>query len=563
MMRRVEPSVLPSEPGLPPPQIDNPTTAQRHTLVKYALVKARRGEDFNNIIGLLNPPRDITEIAPPGFFKGKKVGIIGGGVAGLSAAFELKKLGFDITVFDALKDRIGGRVYTYYFDEHSYGELGAMRIPSSHETVWHYINLFGLNTRPFIQNNENALIYVRNTRVKNDRYGKNVMEKIYPKFPLTSWERRTPWTELVDYGLSTLLRRLHPFIRREILQFKPFYYPQINFLDALSIRRTLEIMGLSQGAINLIGSISPLAGSFFYNSYIELLQEDYPVDFTYLYEIVGGLVNLPLAFHRHLLSEANTGYRNIPQNALGNVTWKGGTWVTGIYGLKEENKVTLKFTDTNFETYEHESFDYIVCAIPFSTLRTVDIEPLFYPRKMQAIREVNYSTALKSIFLCDESFWLKGGKNERILGGGSYTDLPISSIWYPSNIKSKVLMASYNFNQDSIRIGNLPIERRFDEIKQQVAEVHGFPKEYLDSIVKDHHTIHWNTEESFRGAFCYFAPEQKRVFSYAMKVPEYNNRIFFAGEHISPKHAWIQGGLQTGMEAANDLVLSCLRKRHL
>jgi monoamine oxidase len=38
-----------------------------------------------------------------------------------------------------------------------------------------------------------------------------------------------------------------------------------------------------------------------------------------------------------------------------------------------------------------------------------------------------------------------------------------------------------------------------------------------------------------------------------MTKPEYGGRVFFAGEHISALHRWMQGALQTGMQAACDL----------
>jgi monoamine oxidase len=587
-------SLLPAEPGPTLPQPCNPTTQERHALLKYALREANRLEDFCNIVKTLSPPPNITDIAPPGQFKGVKVGIIGGGLAGLSSAFELRKLGFDITVFDALEDRIGGRVYTYYFNKEKtlYGELGPMRIPVAHETIWHYINLFGLDTRPFIQSNENAFIYVRDIRVRNDPEGKNVMEKIYPQFNLRPWERNTPWTELLSYGLGTPISMMHPAVRKEILQTKPFYHPQLLYWTGLSIRKVMETMGLSQGAINLIASLSPLSGAFYYNSYYEILQEDYPVDFSFLYEIVGGLAKLPYAFYSSLMSETPKEYGSIPIDSLGRVTWKGGTIVTGIHQDNDKDKVILKYENKYLDEPLYESFDYIVCAIPYSTLRNVTLDPLFSPRKMQAIREVNYATSQKTLFLCSKRFWEEGGPNERIVGGGSYTDLSISSIWYPSdhgkcNIKHSdrykrgfsespinswdlrsdcspndpgVLLASYNFSQDSIRLGNLPPQRRFEEMKRQDEAVHGLPKGYLNTIAKSHKTVHWNTQKNFRGAFCYFMPEQKRLFSYVMILPEYNNRVFFAGEHTSPTHAWQQGALNSGMRAANQLAFWCRTK---
>jgi monoamine oxidase len=129
---------------LQPLQPNNPSPLQRNELLRYALNKVNRPEDFNNIKKLLGPPLDITTIARPGSFTGIKVGIIGGGLAGLAAAFELRKLGCDITILETLEDRIGGRVYTYHFDKRKrlYGELGAMRIPVCHDTTWHYIDLF-------------------------------------------------------------------------------------------------------------------------------------------------------------------------------------------------------------------------------------------------------------------------------------------------------------------------------------------------------------------------------------------------------------------------------------
>jgi monoamine oxidase len=94
---------------------------------------------------------------------------------------------------------------------------------------------------------------------------------------------------------------------------------------------------------------------------------------------------------------------------------------------------------------------------------------------------------------------------------------------------------------------------RLQEIKREIEMVHGLPQGYLDGIVTDNITINWNEEPWFRGALCMYTPEQKRLFSVASANPEYNNRVFFAGEHVSAKHRWMQGALKSGMEAANEL----------
>lgn len=572
-----------------PPPLTNPSNSERYKLLQYALSEVARPEDYHNIISGLAPPTDITKIAPSGAFKNKKVGIIGGGLAGLASAFELRKLGFDITIFEAQEDRIGGRIYTYYFDKNKnlYGELGAMRIPISHEATWYYINLFNLDTRMFVQNNENAYIYVRDIRVRNDPAGRNIMEEIYPQFNLTPAERNMSVAQMIGNVVSKSLASMSPQVRKEILQVKPFYDPRLLYWDALNIRQVFESMGYSQGAIDLIGSVSPLIGSFFYTSYIEILQEEYSMDFVFLYEILGGTSNLPLAFYNSLNSSTPKEY-DIPKEQLGNIKILMGNWVTDISSSEKSNNVIIKYENKRSRKKLLESFDYVICTVPFSTLRTINIDPLFSPEKMQAIKEVTYADSQKTLFLCSQRFWEEGSPDERIVGGGSYTDMPITSLWYPSDHSQYildwktpreceynipvddwtllqgaspnapgVLLASYNFDQDAVRLGNMDELLRLESIKQQVEKVNGLSEDYLNSILKNYRTIHWNSEEWFRGAFCYFSPEQKRLFSYVMVKPEYNNRVFFAGEHTSPKHGWIQGALQTGMKAANSLAYYC------
>ena len=75
-----------------------------------------------------------------------------------------------------------------------------------------------------------------------------------------------------------------------------------------------------------------------------------------------------------------------------------------------------------------------------------------------------------------------------------------------------VLLASYNLNQDAIRVGNLDDKTRFEEIKRQVEAVHGLKKGYLDSVVKDSKTVDWNREKGFYGAFCYFMTRATKTF---------------------------------------------------
>lgn len=542
----------------------NPTDTQRYQMLANALSNAGRSEDLENIIELLNPPPDITAYADYGDFKGVKIGIIGAGLAGMSAAFELRKTGADITILEASDNRVGGRVYTHYFDRNRkyYGELGPMRIPVSHGTTWHYINMFNLITVPSSARNPNNFIYSHNTRIRRDPDGSNIEQYLYPLYNLTEAEKNTSWNALNDYAFVSPLKALSPDIRRELLQILPDYNPELHPYINHSIRQILEGLGLSQGAITLLASVDSLTGDSLASNYFENLNEEYSLDYMNIYRISGGMEYLPYAFYDSLTSTAPKEYTQV-SGTIGTCTIKFGHYVTGIYQISN-NSITLRY-DTRLVKDQMEEFDYVICAIPFSMLRTIDINPFFCNQKMQAIRELNYYNALKSAFFCKDRFWEENTDYGRMNGGYSTTDLPIRSIFYPTDHlfcpddadcspgTPGVMTAAYNIGLDAVRVGGFGDRQRFNFIKRNVEEVHGLPKGYLDKLVDDHKTINWNEEPYAKGAFSSNLPGQLLNFGYDSLTPEYNNRMFFAGEHTSSKHGWMQGALYSGMLAANFL----------
>ena len=91
-----------------------------------------------------------------------QVTIVGAGVSGLCAGYELKKAGFDVTILEA-SSRIGGRVKTFRapsFAPGLHGEGGAMRIPKNHFLLHKYIKDFGLEPQLFDFEMRNKFIYI-------------------------------------------------------------------------------------------------------------------------------------------------------------------------------------------------------------------------------------------------------------------------------------------------------------------------------------------------------------------------------------------------------------------
>jgi len=95
-----------------------------------------------------------TEYDSPGMLLGdqpaKQVVIVGAGMAGLVAGYELTRAGHDVTILEA-RNRVGGRVFTLRtpFSDGHYADAGAARIPPDHDMTLGYADHFGLTLDPF------------------------------------------------------------------------------------------------------------------------------------------------------------------------------------------------------------------------------------------------------------------------------------------------------------------------------------------------------------------------------------------------------------------------------
>lgn len=555
-----------------PYQVDNPTDEDRYEQLRYVLTTGRRPEDFENIISILSPPKDIREICNSNCGRAVKVAVIGGGAAGLSAAFELKKIGCDITVFEA-NERLGGRIYTYPIYEGYSVDLGAERIPVSHETSWHYINLFKLNTRPFATSNVNGLYYIREARARKEASGASVMENIYPKFDLPPEEARLPWRQLSGKLYDKYILGVSPEVRKELIQVKENYSEQIVQMDRMSYKAGYQSVGLSKNAIFMISYLSSLDVEFFNLSLAEMMDKVYSADFSQTYYIEGGAQRIIESFYNALINKNLQVFENIQTRELGRVNIRLSTAVDGIYQENNREKVTLKCRGRETKKVTIEELDYVVCAIPFTSLRRVEIKPTFSITKMQAINELNYESSQKTFLFLKDRFWEQGNAEERIIGGSSGTDLPILNTIYPSDHAMPVegspgawtlrpgtspnspgsLLASYNWGQDAEIIGNEANNLRIRDISRQVEEVHGLDPGYIRNRLLSWVTMFWGNAQYIWAGGCFGKPQDRTLFSYAITLPEMNNRVYFAGEHVSQKHVWIQGALQSGMLAANSI----------
>ncbi len=119
-----------------------------------------------------------TQFAGPPNLSGARAGasvvVLGAGLAGMLAAYELSKAGYKVRILE-YQARAGGRNWSLYggdtytelggatqkvsFDKGHYLNPGPWRIPYHHRTLLHYCKAFGVALEPFIQFNHNAFVH--------------------------------------------------------------------------------------------------------------------------------------------------------------------------------------------------------------------------------------------------------------------------------------------------------------------------------------------------------------------------------------------------------------------
>ena len=442
----------------------------------------------------------------------KRVLIIGAGMAGLAAAYELARAGHDPLVLEA-QNRVGGRVYTLRsFAPGLYAEAGAMRIPRVHDLTLGYIDHFGLELRPFVMGNPNGLVYVGGKRMTAEQAGLTPDEL---GFAVAEHERGRSYSALWEDAT----RELRAWIEADEVAGWDRIYREF---DGYTIREFLELKGFSEGAIEMYGVMN-FVETGIHNAVVEEFREDFGKNFEDMQEIVGGSDGLPNAF-----------YREIPDRV------RFGAEVHAID--QDPDGVTVHFKTEAGRWSERA--DYAIVTLPFSVLRQVEVLTPFSREKQRAIRQLNYAASTKILFQVSERIW---ETDDGIHGGATVTDLPIRRLNYPTpdpTTRRGVLLASYTWDQDAARWGAMDEETRLEEALEDVSKIHPRIREVYEGGAS--HA--WYNDRYANGAFAMFEAGQQTALQADIVRPE--GRIHFAGEHCSLYHAWIQGALESGLRAA-------------
>jgi monoamine oxidase len=357
----------------------------------------------------------------------KKVLILGAGMAGLVAAYELSKAGHDVTVLEA-RTRPGGRVHTLRepFSDGLFAEEGAARIPENHDLTLKYVKEFALPLEPFYPSRLNAVRFDRGSR-----------EEV----------------------------------------------PIDGFTDAMTQNYGGELGG------------SP-----------ERWQK-----------IVGGTDMLPRAFAQRLGEKIHYGSPvvRIEQDAQ----------QARVVFLKAGQRQTL-------------NADKVLCTIPFSVLRNVEL-PALSERKRDIIKNTRYDAVSRVYLQTRNRFW-----EEKGLNGFAFAKGPIE-IWQPTwnQPGPRGILMTYARPGEAEKITRLKENERIATTLTQLDGIFGGLKENFERGA----TKCWMDDEWSRGAWAFVG------FTEFFTAVAPNERIHFAGEHLSAYSSWMQGALSSGLRAVKEI----------
>jgi len=467
---------------------------------------------------------------------GTKVLILGAGIAGMVAAYELGKLGYQCRILEA-RGRAGGRNWSLRggdkveetdstqsvtWDEgtNMYFNPGPARLPNHHQGILSYCRELGVPVEVMINDNRSA--YFQDDNV----YG----------------GKRLRARQVVNDSRGFVAELAAKAINRETLD------DPISTEDKEALRALLKQFGALDKDLVYRGSgragytVPPGAGdqSGKPNEPIDLRQlliSDFwrdkrdgvvagPMLFGEMWhhqatmmQPIGGMGRIGEAFARRLGSviTCNAEVQQIRKTGEGvRVVWRDR--VTGAESIAEA--------------------PHLICTIPLPVLRKIDAD--FSPDVAKALYGVDYVQAGKIAFQAERRFW---ELDDNIYGGISWTSRDITQMWYPSadlHHQKGILVGAYVWSADICKAfaAKSPAQRIADAIVDGEYIHPGYAK-----LVGQGVSVSWAKIPFSMGGWAEWKPDgRKGAYRTLLKG---DGPILFAGEHMSYVTGWQEGAVRS------------------
>ena len=471
---------------------------------------------------------------------GASVLVLGAGLAGMVAAYELNKAGYKVRILE-YQNRAGGRNWSLYggdtytelggatqkvgFAQGHYLNPGPWRIPYHHRTLLHYCKTFGVALEPFIQFNHNAMVHnadafggkpVRYREAAADFEG-NVAELLGKAIDqkaldaeLTAEDKDKLKEALRGWGM--LDKDMKYKSNLESSEHRGYDRPPGGGVNGAPIPSALlpfRDVVASQVWKNM---------AFFMNHEMQ----------TTMFQPVGGMGMIGKAFQRQVnqMITFNAQVTNINQSKSG---------------------VTITYADTASGAVTEAKADFCVCAIPLGVLNQIPNN--LAPAKKSAISAVPYSNSVKIGLQMARRFW---ETDDYIYGGHSFTSQDISLISYPNYHLFEdgpgVLLGAFASGAGAYRLAGMTPEQRIEAALAQGSVFHPgtYRKEFQTGA-----SVAWSRVPWTMGCCARWNEDTRKEHYQTLAALE--DRTVLAGEHASYVGCWMEGALLSSLDAITRL----------
>lgn len=495
-------------------------------------------------------PAGLGEI--PAQHHGKRIAIIGAGMAGVTAGYELMRLGLHPTVYES--GQLGGRLRSQPFEgaDGIVAELGGMRFPRSATGFYHYVEKLGLEVAPF----PNPL---------SDAAMSTVIDLEGDPIYLEAGDPLPPLFQEVQDAYDSALQECAGFAalrdairRRDARAVKALWNPLVeawderSFYDFITTSRAFSALSFRHREI--FGQVGFGTGGWdsdFPNSMLEILRVAVTDQDEEQQLIVGGAEQVPQGLWRRIPETIAHWPSATSLSAL-----NGAAPRTGVTRLRRDAEGMIEITDRWGRVDRFEA----VIATCQSWLLTTAIdtdESLFDQKVWMAMDRTRYMQSSKTFVMTDRAFWKdKDPQTNRHPLSMTLTDRLTRGTYLFDNGPGKpgVICLTYSWMSDAMKMLPLAAEHRVDLALDALGKI--YPDVDLRShIVGDPITVSWESDPNFLGAFKGALPGHyrynQRMYGHFMQdiLPPAQRGIYLAGDDIGWTPGWVEGAVQTALNA--------------
>jgi monoamine oxidase len=484
---------------------------------------------------------------------GAEVAIIGAGMAGMTAAYELMRMGLRPVIYES--QRIGGRLRSQPFEGASgiVAELGGMRFPVSSTAFYHYVDKVGVASKPF----PNPLAYPASNSTVIDLEGETIYVEKAEQLPPFFREIQDCWAKALEEGAA--FSDLRQAIReRDTARVKDIWNALVPIWDDRTfydfVATSYAFGQKSFRHREVFGQVGFGTGGWdsdFPNSMLEILRvvcTDCDENQRFM---VGGVEQVP----RGLWTASPETMVHWPKGTTLAKLHDGATR-PGARRIARGATGQIAVTDRWGHTRQFDACLVTVQSWVLTTSMEVE-ENLFSPKLWMALDRTRYMQSSKTFVMVDRPFWKdKDPRTGRDLMSQTLTDRLTRGTYLFDNGDDKpgVICLSYSWMSDALKM--LPetpqdrVELCLDALKKIYPGL-----DLASHIIGDPITVSWEQDPNFLGAFKGALPGHyrynRRMYCHFHQddLPPAERGIFMAGDGVSWTPGWVEGAVQTALNA--------------